>query len=74
MSEIDIESKAREIVIKLRNFETELLKGNIDVKLAKARLKDIVKEAKDYGLDKAYISIIRKVKTLINRLERRRKG
>ncbi|OYT25552.1 MAG: hypothetical protein B6V02_03365 [Thermoprotei archaeon ex4572_64] len=74
MSEIDVESRAREIVIKLRNFETELLKGSIDVKLVKARLKDIVKEARDYGLDKAYISIIRRIKTLIDRLERRRKG
>jgi len=74
VSEIDVESRAREIVIKLRNFETELLKGSIDVKLVKARLKDIVKEARDYGLDKAYISIIRRIKTLIDRLERRRKG
>ncbi len=65
VSQEEILSKAREIIVKLRDLERRAEVE--DLKKVWQELKDILKEAREYGLDKSFIPLVRKIRAIIER-------
>ncbi|NPB00959.1 MAG: hypothetical protein GXO10_06255 [Crenarchaeota archaeon] len=65
VSQEEILSKAREIIVRLRDLERRA--ESEDLKKVWQELKDILREAREYGLDRSFIPLVRKIKAIIER-------
>ncbi|NPA69574.1 MAG: hypothetical protein GXO26_02090 [Crenarchaeota archaeon] len=65
VSQEEILSKAREIIVRLRDLERRAEVE--DLKKVWQELKDILREARQYGLDKSFVPLVRKIKAIIER-------
>ncbi len=63
ISSEEIMNKAREIVVKLRDLEKRI--ESLDPKTTYSELKNIIGEARNYGLDRCFIPLVRKLKRMI---------
>jgi len=63
ISSEEVESKAREIVVRLRDIERRA--SSEDPKVVYQELKSVIGEARKYGLDRCFIPLVRKNKRII---------
>ncbi len=66
LSQEEILNKARELIVKLREIEKRA-RSESDLKSVWRDLREVMKEAREYGLDKSFVPLVRKIRAIIER-------
>jgi len=65
LSQDEILNKARDIIVRLRDLERRAEVE--DLKKVWQELKEILREAREYGLDRSFVPLVRKIRAIIER-------